>query len=178
MIQKDYIMRMIQQLASATSKILKQKEAHQYPEALETINRTFQELFGMNSALFDRLSTDSIIELLKIKNSEVMQRCFWIADLIKEEAEIYESQKDIQMSKHKYLKSLELYLKGITYGDASSVSDYFARIKEIINKFEQHELPNKTKCNLLRYYKEVGDYSKVEDLLFELLELEEEPEKK
>jgi len=160
MIQRDYIMRMAQQLARAISKILRLKESHQYHEALETVDQTFQKLFKLNSKLFDSLSTDSIMELLKLENSGVKQKCFWLADLIKEEAEIYESLKDIQISKSKYLKSLELYLEGITYGDDSTVSDYFAKIKEIIGKFEQQELPNKVKYKLLRYYEEVENHSK------------------
>jgi len=174
MIRDDYIMRMVKQFTRAVTKILRLKESHQYNAVLKTVDETFQELFGLNSEVFDSLSTESIIELLKLEHSEIMQKCFWIAELIKEEAEIYESQKDSRISESKYLKSLELYLEGITYGDNSIVYDYFAKIKEIIDRFEQSEIPNRTKYKLLRYYEKIENYSKVEDLLFELLELEED----
>jgi len=174
MIREDYIMRMVKQFTRAVTKILRLKESHKYHAALKTVNETFQKLFGLNSEVFDSLSTESIIELLKLEHSEIMQKCFWVAKLIKEEAEIYESQKDSRISESKYLKSLELYLEGITYGDNSNVYDYFTKIKEIIDKFEQSEIPNRTKYKLLRYYEKIENYSKVEDLLFELLELEED----
>ena len=95
------------------------------------------------------------------------------ADLINEEAEIHESQKDIQISKSKYLKSLELYLEGIKYGDNSIITDYFKKIKKILNKFEEQELPTEIKIKLLMYYEKIENYSKVENLLFRLLKLKE-----
>jgi len=164
MIREDYIMRMVKQFTRAVTKILGLKESHQYDEALETVNETFQELFGLKAELFNSLSAESIIELLKLGNSEVMQKCFWVADLMREEAAIYESQGETHKSKSEYLKSLELYLEGITHGDNSVVADYFGKIKEILDRFELQELTYKTKCKLLRYYEKTENYSKVEDL--------------
>ena len=164
MIREDYILRMVKQFTRAVTKILRLKKSHQYQAALETINETFKELFGLNSEVFDSLSIESIIELLKLEHSEIMQKCFWVAELIKEEAEIYESQKESQISKSKYLKSLELYLEGITYSDNSTVSDYSANVKEIVDRFEQSEIPNRIKHKLLKYYEKIKNYSKVEDL--------------
>lgn len=173
MIHEDYIVRIVKQLAKAISRIIKLKESHKYQEALITIDQTFQQLFGLNSELFSSLSVDSIINFFGLENLKIEQKCFWIADLINEEAEIHESKKDIQISKSKYLKSLELYLEGIKYGDNSIITDYFKKIKKIINQFEEQELPTEIKIKLLRYYEKIENYSKVEDLLFRLLKLKE-----
>lgn len=164
MIREDYIMRMVKQFTRAVTKILRLKESHKYDEALKTISQTYQELFGLKAELINSLSAESIIELLKLENSGVMQKCFWAADLIKEEAEIYESQGIIPNSISRYLKSLELYLEGITYGDLPVVSEQFTKIKKIIDRFEQQEIPDRIKHKLLRYYEKIENYSKIEDL--------------
>jgi hypothetical protein len=172
MIKKDYIMRMVQQFTIAIAQILKLKGASQHSEALNVIDQTFHKLFGLSSTLIDSLSAESVVELLKSNDSGDAQKYLLIAKLLKEKAEIHDSQETDCSSKTRYLKCLDLYLRGVTCGESVVVSDCFSSIDRIIGNFEQHELPNSTKYKLMDYYEKTGRYSEVENLLFDLVELE------
>ncbi|MDD5528801.1 MAG: DUF6483 family protein [bacterium] len=169
MIKEDYILRMIERLSVAIARVLKLKEVHQYQEALVIIDETFQQLFGLHSKTINSLPAESIIELLQLNTPEEAQKCFWIASLIKEEADIYESQKDFQISESKYLDSLELYLKGIACGNDAIISDYVPKIKEVADKVKKYTLSDKDRDRLLGYYSEIENYPEVKDLLLSLL---------
>ena len=169
MIKEDYILRMVEQLSIAIAKVLKLKEAHQHQEALSMIDQTFQQLFGLNSKTINSLPAESIIELLQLNTPEEAQKCFWIAALIKEQGDIYESQKDFQTSESKYLDSLELYLKGIACRDYAIISNYLPKIKEVADKVKGYSLSDKDRDRFLGYYKEIDNYPEVKDLLLNLL---------
>jgi hypothetical protein len=170
MIQKDYIMRMIEQFTEAIAIILKLKTSHQYEDALSVINQTLQKLVGLNSKTINSLSTESIINLLKLRGlPDTTKFITWITELIKEEAEVYEFQGNHEISKSKYLKALELYLKIISLNE-SNVSNYFSKIKEIIDKLKQYNIINKTKYNFLIQCEKNKNYSKIKNLLSELVE--------
>ncbi|MDD2891198.1 MAG: DUF6483 family protein [bacterium] len=169
MIKEDYILRMIERLAIAIAKVLKLKETNQHREALVIIDETFQELFGLNSKTISSLPAESIIELLGLNTPEEAQKCFWIADLIKEEADIYELQKDFKTSELKYLDSLELYLNGIACRDYAIISNYLPKIKEVVEKVKKYTLQDKDRERLLGYYKEIENYPELKDLLLSML---------
>ena len=169
MIREDYILRMIERLSIAIARVLKLKETNRHQEALATIDETFQQLFGLNTKTISSLPAESIIELLGISAPEEAQKCFWIADLIKEEADIYECKKDFPISESKYLDSLELYLKGIACGDDKIISNYLPKIKEVADKVKKCLLPDKDRDRLLGYYKEIENYPEVKELLLSLL---------
>lgn len=51
MIQKDYIMRMIEQMAKALVKILLNKEAGHQEEAIKEVENAFMKTIGIDSVL-------------------------------------------------------------------------------------------------------------------------------
>lgn len=108
MIRKDYIMRMIQQLSNFIAKIITNKNAQNYDEALRNIDSAFENILGLNFNLLDTLSADDIAGLLGISKdkSTGSMKCIVAARLLKEKAEVQKaSKKDDSFSQFYYQKA-------------------------------------------------------------------------
>ena len=64
MIERDYIMRMIQQLSQALVRILFLKSQKEYPEALSEIRKASRTILGADLDVLQRLSDRQMIDLL------------------------------------------------------------------------------------------------------------------
>jgi len=170
MINKDYILRLIEQFAKVLAKILKLIMNQQHPEALKTIDQTFQHLFGFNSKFINSISDDDLIEMMKSGEALDADKCIMIALLLKAEGDVYDAQSNLDESYDRYLRSLLLLLEAFSADSDANLSTHYSEIGTIINKLQDEELPDEIKSKLLRYYEKVGQYSKAEDLLFELIE--------
>jgi len=85
-IKKDYVERMIEQLADAIAKLLKLKEAGSHGEALAVIRSACHDAFGMEYEMLvgvDAASAASVLETpLKVRK---------FAELVRAEAEVLEA---------------------------------------------------------------------------------------
>ncbi len=171
MIQKDYIMRMVEQLAQVLMKIIFNKENKNYEEAIKQINTAFKGLLGFDIKVIQSLSDQEIIQLLKIGENFELEKCLFIAKLLKEEAEISELKKE---EKSKYLmtyqKSLSLFLEVIIHNENPELEDWAKDIESILNKIKEYESPSHLKFKIFQYYELTGQYADAENILFELLE--------
>ena len=92
MIERDYIMRMIQMLVQALIRIFSFKEKKEYPQALNEIQNASKTLIGVELDVIRRLSDVQIIDLLTLVKDFGGLKCYLAGMLLKEEAEILELQ--------------------------------------------------------------------------------------
>ena len=137
MIERDYLMRLFQQLTNVLARILRAREQEKYDEAQEAIDGAYGELFGLNATLVDVMSAESLAQLLGDR-----EKIKALARLFKEEGELCELQDDPTQAVIKYKKSLELYLEAVsskTKIDLESES----MIKSLLDKIDFEQLPKK-----------------------------------
>jgi len=137
MIERDYIMRMIQQLVNALARIVHAREEEKYDEAHQTVEETLGELFGLKPAFIDTMSAESLTLLLGDKEKVKI-----LARLLLEEGEVFEAQGDAAGAARKHQKSLELYLEAVDPGDNID-AETGQTIKSLLNKIEFYHLPEK-----------------------------------
>ncbi|MCG6959389.1 DUF6483 family protein, partial [bacterium BMS3Abin03] len=116
MIQQDYIMRMIEQLVQVLAKLLFNKEAKNYNDALNDIDIASKIIVGLDFELLAELSAKDIKSLLALKkdDSTVNIKLIIIAKLIKEKTEILKlTSPDNPKIIPNYQKAISLYLEGI-----------------------------------------------------------------
>lgn len=172
MIQKDYIMRMIEQLTKFLAKILFKKNEENHEEALAIIESAMVNIFGLSPDLFDTLSDIAIAELLGISKDKSTGgiKCIVAARLLKEKAEILElKENDSSFTNSCYQKVLSLYLQGmlsIGYTELDLTS-YYTDINQIANKLGS-SIPNNLLFNMFSLHTSLGEYDKAEDCLFRL----------
>ena len=137
MIERDYLMRMMQQLANVLARIMRAREQEKYDEAQDAIDGAYGELFGLNATLLDVMSAESLAQLLGDR-----EKTKSLARLFKEEAELRELQDDPTQATIKYKKSLELYLEA---GSAQTKIDLESEsiMKHLLDKIDFEQLPEK-----------------------------------
>ena len=64
MIERDYLMRMIQMLAQVLARILFLKNKREYPESIAEIQKASKKILGIEIDVLGRLSDVQMIDLL------------------------------------------------------------------------------------------------------------------
>ena len=170
MIRKDFIMRMIQQLSNFIAKIITNKNAENYDEALRNIDSAFENILGLNFNLLDTLSADDIAELLGISKdkSTGSMKCVVAARLLKEKAEVQKIlERDDSYTLFYFQKALILYLHGmlnIGYSELDTTT-YFTDIEYIEHRLGS-SISDELTFKLFCLYRANEKYDKAENWLF------------
>src|SRR6266699_3131580 len=108
MMQKDYILRMIQQLSRVLIHVLHLREVKDYDGALTYIDDVFKQALGFSSDLINSVPDETLLAMLTSFDVLDIEKCFLVANLLKAEGDIYVDQGDFDTSYYRYLRSLYL----------------------------------------------------------------------
>jgi len=156
MIRRDYLIRLIEQFAEALSKLLKLKKGGNYEEALSLIGQTYEELLGFDSLFINSFNTDDLISIIAIDGVPDVNKCIIIATLLKEEGEIYEAQDQADISNQRYLKSLDIFLRGFLSEEEIMLNDYSYDLEKIVDKIGKENLTGEIRNRLSKYYEKIN----------------------
>lgn len=115
MIERDYIMRLAQQLAASLARIFRSKEQEQYDLALVETDQAFNELLGMSRELMAAFDSATLAQLLGHR-----ERVKTAAELFRSEGEIFLLCEDQAQAQSAFKRALELYCEAAllqTHGD-------------------------------------------------------------
>ena len=169
MVNKDYILRMAEKFGRAIAIILHLREYNKQEEALIYIDDVLLQATGLTSHFINSVSDEMLVQAISPLGMLNIEKCLWIAVLLKAEAEIYEELENRNESYYRFLKALHLFLLALAHEGAMRDTTLYADIEELLNKLEDYELPLSTKEKLFPYYEQIGKYDKAEDVLFEVL---------
>lgn len=172
MIERDYIMRMIQMLVQALMKMLSFKEKKDYPRALNEIHNASKSLIGVDLDVIRRLSDIQMIELLSLVKEFGSLRCYFAGRLLKEESEILELKGERAESTDARTKALSLLLEAAIEKGAPLDSDHASAIDGVAGKVNHADLPVHIHKKMFRYYDLIGQFRKADEALFVILKME------
>src|SRR5438876_5874628 len=180
MIRRDYVMRMVQELTQALARVLFLKKAHQYPQAVQEIERVLMKFWNLTSEQIKLLPLDEWIELCRKEEGPMGEKLVGLADLFREQDELLavaESQATSPAdetlpgeSERSAALSLGLYLEAVTSPEMVISVDLLAKIDQLIQRTRDVRLPAEVLKRLLRYYETRGMLDKAEDALFDWLD--------
>ena len=170
MINKDYILRMAEKFGRAMAIILHLREYNKHEEALIYIDDLLLQATGLTSRFINSVSDEMLLQAISPLGMLNVDKCLWIAVLLKAEGEIYEEQGNSNESYYRFLKALHLYILALSHEATLQDTTLYSDIQELLNKLEDYELPLSTKEKLFPYYEQIGHYDKAEDILFEVLD--------
>lgn len=170
MINKDYILRMAEKFGRALAIILHLREYNKHEEALIYTDDVLLQMTGLTSNFINSVSDDMLIQAISPLGVLNVDKCLWIAVLLKAEGEIYEEMEKNNESYYRYLKSLVLYLLALSHEATMRDTTMYSDMEELLNKLEDYELPLSMKEKLFPYFEQIGKYDKAEDILFEVIE--------
>lgn len=172
MFQKDYLMRMIEQLTLVLAKVMGLKASKEHEEIHRILNEALLDFTGLSEATIAKLGYKDLIRLMGGMGEINTEKCLILAELLKQKADASVGSENSIISYNLYLKSLNIYLETLL-----SAQDSFLHrnlnmdtVHELVDYFKQFTLPQETLILLFHYYESTQEYGKAEDILLQLLD--------
>ena len=169
MINRDYILRMIEQLSRFLAKALLMKEGKEYLEAVTEVKKAGKMFLGLSPEAMDALSDKDLIQLWRVAKDLDAEKCALAAQIFKAEGEVYEDQGDNEKAVTSYLKSLSLLTETINFLKEKIPSELIATVDFLAEHLDFTSLPFSLQQKVFTTYAIIGRFAKAEDLLFEMV---------
>jgi hypothetical protein len=170
MTQKDYILRMFEEIGRALAQILYQRQIKDYEAAHALVDEQLKQALGMGRGFIRSISDETLLSMLTAMGTLNVDKCWLVATLFKAEGEIYEDQQNENDRYYSYLKACNLFLEALYDQHGQKNIEQVVEIEELLGKLEVYELPLRTRQLLFWYFEYTDRYSKAEDMLFDILE--------
>ena len=151
MLNEDFIMRMINQAVAVLMIALGFKRTGQYREALQAFDQALENLLGLNAHLVNQLDDQLLLDMLTFIGKLDVDRVLVLADIYREEAEVYSLQGQPDSSQFAAQRSLRLYLEGVLVSEGNPNLDLLQKIEPLRLKVNTPTLPIETRLALLDY---------------------------
>ncbi len=162
-------MRMIQQLSGVLARIVGLRADVRPDEALEEIGEAYGRFAGLNPSLVHALSEEDLVALLRARGGLDPPRTYTLAELLREEAEIFAEGGRPEEAIPRDRKALRLYLEVLPELEDAPSSPDLAGLDAVLARVDPTAIPTTGQELLLRHYEAAGRFGEAEDLLFDLL---------
>ena len=152
MLQKDYILRVAEDVGRALARVIYHKEIQDYQGALSLIDELCKQTVGMGSGYIHALSEEALLAMLTLLGILDIEKALIIAKLLKAEGDIYEDQGNADEAYGSYLKSLHLFLEILLRDDNLHDLHLSPEIEDLLGKLEAYELPLNIRRLLFQLY--------------------------
>jgi tetratricopeptide (TPR) repeat protein len=149
MIERDYIMRMIAMLTAVIKKIFALKEAREYPQALEELQRASQSLLGLDPEILSSFDASSLAHLFGSDPHAASTKCYAAGVLLNERADLLVLLNRPDEALADRAQSLSLLLEAYQIADDPIDARHTELIDEIADSFPL--MPDALEERLLAY---------------------------
>jgi hypothetical protein len=158
-------MRMIRLATIAIARAFGLRAAGLFQDALFVLEQMLEQLLGMRIQLVNNLDESSIIAALTSQGELDTDRLLLVADLYKEQADIYHQVKDQKESSWRYLRALNFYIEVFLHGGPENLPAPGEKIEDLLQTLDWNQFPTETLFLLYYYSEDVGTYSRAENML-------------
>src|SRR5207249_3745466 len=172
MIQRDYILRMIEEFLQFLTRVSALKQGQHWQQAAGTVAEEFQRLVGADPQAVTQLTdTELLAKLIQGGPTQaVHDKTLMLAALLKEAGDVAAAQAQQEESRACYLKGLHLLLGVLSRGEVFECPDFVPKIEVFMAALTDSPLPLSTLALLMQHYERTGEFGKAEDALFTMLE--------
>lgn len=141
--QRDYIIRMIQQFIQALAAIIMARKAGKYEEAIEHIQTASQKYLETDISTFLTSEPKQILDRFKTEANQIdPEKCIICGDLLNEMALISEEKKYVEAAVRLKILSLYLYVNAILEEKQFQVPQYIDKANALIEELMMQPIPD------------------------------------
>lgn len=170
MAQRDYILRIAEELGGVLAQVLYNRQIKDYTASHKLLDEQSKQLFGMGIGFMRSVPEETLLSMLTSFDTLDTEKCWLLATLLKAEGDIYEDQGNASESYYSFIRSLNLFLEVILLGTSNTDRNIVPDIDDLLTRLSDYDLPIRTKLLLFRYFDHIHQYTRAEELLFEMLE--------
>jgi hypothetical protein len=172
MIHSDYIMRMTAMLAAVLSRVMFHKNSQAFPLAITEIDQAGRTLVGIDRGMVRLFSAGQLMALFGNDRTVAVPKAYVLGALLAAEAGVLDLQGEAGEAAAIRTKALHLLLATFVEGEGPIDEDHQDRIDRCLREWGDGAVPIPELDLLVRQLEMGGRYSRAEDRLFELLELD------
>jgi hypothetical protein len=151
MLTEDYIMRMISQALAVIMAALGLKRAGKLEESLQTFDQAIGTLLGLDAHLVSALDDKVILKMLSFLDNLDIDRLLVLADIFREEADLYSMKGQAEKSQLAAQRSLRFYLEVSLISEANPDLELIQKIEGLRHKLSTRDLDLETRLALSDY---------------------------
>ena len=170
MAQRDYILRMFEEMSRALAQIVYHRQIKDYLAAHDLIDEQLRQTLGMGSGFIHSLSDETLLAMLTTLDTLNIEKCWLVATLLKADGDLYEDEGDEDKRYYSYLKACNLFLEALHEQHPNKEIEKAPEIEELIKKLDEYELPLRTRQLLFWYFEYTSRYNQAAEILFDILE--------
>ncbi len=170
MFQRDYMMRMIQQMTEAIAAVIGLRQRKEHQEALEAIDELLDRKLRLKASLVHALSEEDLIAMLTTSGVPDTVSLEAIARLLREAGDIHDERGEESAALARWIKALGLNLRLSSIGADPVIADPDEEAALLLDKLAAYELPGRMKRLLVSWHERNGRFDQAENWLHELLE--------
>jgi len=174
MVRRDYILRMIEQLAQILAHTRGQIAGRCFDDATAELDRAFLELTGAGAEAVAKMSETELLAKLTLDapTTVVREKTLVVTALLQEAGQLRIAQGREADGQACWLKALNLLLALKFQDPDNEFPEFVPKIDFLRDELRDAALPLQTLAALWRYYEGIGAYARAEDSLSSLLEAE------
>jgi uncharacterized protein DUF6483 len=133
--ERDYVMRMIEEFARIIAKVFFLRDTKQYQNAHTELDNVSRMITGFSSSQLKELGPDGVKSIFDYSNITNIEKVYYSARIVMEEAFLFELEGKIDESLESYAFALVLfeYLKERGFSSDQEMEDDLKFIKNKIN---------------------------------------------
>ena len=166
MIRRDYIMRIVQEMAQVLARVIALKSRQEYDQAMREIGAALRQLQDAPSDTLAEPSLDDWIALCHQHGPAVGGLMTAVAQLLAEQGEILSRQKQEKTAHRANTLALGLTLDTLLSGETFVSAELLDRIDRLTDLSWNSLTDGGVWRRLLEYYEARGRYAQAEDALF------------
>ena len=170
MIRRDYILRMVAEMVQMLLRVASLKHRREYEQALREVEAALRLVRGADAEATGVQSVDAWVALCRKHESAASGLMVPVADLLREQGEIFALQGRLAESGHARRLALGVYLEAIQSGDTFISGELLEKVEQLIETAWRPPPSPEILRRLARYFEARGHYAKAEDALFAWLE--------
>jgi hypothetical protein len=177
MIQRDYILRIIEELGQTLAYVIGLRSAGKQQEARAEISQTLERLIGFDLRAIGEMPLEKLLAMVRFSLStratpaETAGLLSLLSELTRTGADMLEAPGDLEQRDALRLRALHLRLAAVLENDDTTRATRAApELDTLLEQLAEYELPLGAKDQLWRVYELAGEYGKAENWLFDLLE--------
>lgn len=140
MLQRDYLMRQIQQLTQVLQRVLFQKQQGQVEEAHRIIQQAIGELDPREEGTLRHRSLHEVVRFCRRDDAFRPDFAMRIADILNEEGELLTAQGRPREAQKSYMRALLLYRRAMREEDAAVPLDVGTTLEQLSSNLPEERL--------------------------------------
>jgi len=166
MIRRDYMLRMVAEMAQVLTRVISLKGRQEYDQALKEINAALRELRDDSDGSATELSLADWIALCRKHEQAASGLMIAVAELLKEQGDVLTSQNNPDGSAKSRALALGLFLEGLLNGETFVTAELLGKVEELFGQVRSTLSDSEVWRRLLRYFEARGRFARAEDALF------------